>query len=74
MLRGNVQEAWLRSIVQPVRDSSGRVSYFTTHSSDLTRTIENSREHENLIEALQRSTAVIEFNLNGQVLTATSVF
>lgn len=74
LLRGNGQEAWLRSIVQPVRDSSGRVSYFTIHSSDLTRTIENSREHENLIEALQRSTAVIEFNLDGEVLTANERF
>jgi methyl-accepting chemotaxis protein len=74
LLRGNGQEAWLRSIVQPVRDSSGRVSYFTVHSSDLTRTIEHSREHENLIEALQRSTAVIEFNLDGEVLAANERF
>jgi methyl-accepting chemotaxis protein len=74
LLRGDGQEAWLRSIVQPVRDSSGRVIYFTVHSSDLTRTIENSREHENLIEALQRSTAVIEFNLDGEVLTANERF
>ncbi|SEJ47588.1 methyl-accepting chemotaxis sensory transducer with Pas/Pac sensor [Pseudomonas sp. NFR16] len=74
LLRGNGQEAWLRSILQPVHDSSGRVKYFTIHSSDLTRTIENSREHENLIEALQRSTAVIEFNLDGEVLTANQRF
>ena len=74
LLRGNGQEAWLRSIVQPVRDSGGRVKYFTIHASNLTRTIENSREHENLIEALQRSTAVIEFNLNGEVLTANERF
>jgi methyl-accepting chemotaxis protein len=74
LMRGNGQEAWLRSIVQPVRDTSGKVAYFTIHSSDLTRTIENSREHENLIEALQRSTAVIEFNLNGEVLAANERF
>ncbi|NBB11917.1 PAS domain S-box protein [Pseudomonas sp. SLFW] len=74
LLRGNGQEAWLRSIVQPVRDGSGKVAYFTIHSKDLTRTIENSREHENLIEALQRSTAVIEFNLNGEVLAANERF
>jgi len=74
LLRGNGQEAWLRSIVQPVRDSGGRVKYFTLHASDLTRTIENSREHENLIEALQRSTAVIEFSLDGAVLTANERF
>ena len=74
LLRGNGEEAWLRSILQPVRDSSGRIRFFSLHASDLTRTIETSREHENLIKALQRSTAVIEFNLNGEVLTANQRF
>nr|WP_196475291.1 methyl-accepting chemotaxis protein [Pseudomonas chaetocerotis] len=72
--RGNGEEAWLRSILQPLRDSQGRVQRFSIYASDLTRTIETSREHENLISALQRSTAVIEFNLNGEVLTANQRF
>ncbi|MFB4393570.1 PAS domain-containing methyl-accepting chemotaxis protein [Pseudomonas sp. LS_2] len=72
--RGNGEEAWLRSILQPVKDSNGRTRYFTMHSSDLTRTIETSREHESLIKALMRSTAVIEFNLDGQVLAANDRF
>ncbi|QRY82240.1 PAS domain S-box protein [Pseudomonas sp. PDNC002] len=74
LLRGDGEEAWLRSILQPVHDSAGVVQRFSIHASDLTRTIENSREHENLIEALQRSTAVIEFNLQGEVLTANERF
>ncbi|MGF6284751.1 methyl-accepting chemotaxis protein [Pseudomonas sp. BT76 TE3572] len=74
LLRGNGQEAWLRSIVQPVRSADGRIKYFSIYSSDLTRTIEASREHENLIGALVRSTAVIEFDLNGNVLTANERF
>ncbi len=72
--RGNGEEAWLRSILQPLRDSQGRVQRFSIYASDLTRTIETSREHENLISALQRSTAVIEFNMNGEVLTANQRF
>ncbi|ERH49357.1 chemotaxis protein [Ectopseudomonas chengduensis] len=72
--RGNGEEAWLRSILQPLRDSQGKVQRFSIYASDLTRTIETSREHENLISALQRSTAVIEFNLNGEVLTANQRF
>ena len=72
--RGNGEEAWLRSILQPLRDSQGEVRRFSIFASDLTRTIEASREHENLISALQRSTAVIEFNLNGEVLTANQRF
>ncbi|GLO15275.1 methyl-accepting chemotaxis protein [Pseudomonas putida] len=74
LLRGNGQEAWLRSILQPVKSSEGRIKYFTLHSSDLTRTIETSREHESLIKALMRSTAVIEFDLDGTILTANDRF
>jgi len=74
LLRGNGQEAWLRSIMQPILSSSGRVLSLSIISSDLTRTIETSREHENLMSALMRSTAVIEFNLDGEVLTANEHF
>ncbi|RON09198.1 chemotaxis protein [Pseudomonas brassicacearum] len=74
LLRGNGEEAWLRSIAQPIRSSDGRIKHFSIYSSDLTRTIEASREHENLIGALIRSTAVIEFDLNGNVLTANERF
>ncbi|MCE5979390.1 methyl-accepting chemotaxis protein [Pseudomonas sp. JR33AA] len=74
LLRGDGQEAWLRSILQPVKNSEGRIKYFTLHSSDLTRTIETSREHESLIKALMRSTAVIEFDLDGNILTANERF
>jgi methyl-accepting chemotaxis protein len=74
LMRGNGKEAWLRSIVQPVRSSDGRIKHFSIYSSDLTRTIEASREHENLITALIRSTAVIEFDLGGHVLTANERF
>ena len=74
LLRGDGQEAWLRSIVQPVRSADGRIKHFSIYSSDLTRTIEASREHENLIGALVRSTAVIEFDLAGNVLAANERF
>ena len=74
LLRGTGTEAWLRSIMQPVRSGDGRIKNFSIYSSDLTRTIEASREHENLISALVRSTAVIEFDLNGNVLMANERF
>ena len=74
LLRGNGEEAWLRSISQPVRGPDGRVKHVSIYASDLTRTIENSREHENLIGALVRSTAVIEFDLGGHVLMANERF
>ncbi|MDH1262067.1 PAS domain-containing methyl-accepting chemotaxis protein [Pseudomonas sp. GD03944] len=74
MLRADGEEAWLRSIWQPLKNSKGQVTGFTLCANDLTRTIETSKEHEGLINALLRSTAVIEFNLKGEVLTANDRF
>lgn len=74
VIRPPHKEAWLRAIVQPVKDTNNRVRYISVYASDLTCTIETAREHENTIAALQRSTAVIEFNLEGLVLTANDRF
>jgi methyl-accepting chemotaxis protein len=74
LLRGNGEEAWLRAIWQPVLNAQDKLAYFTLCATDLTRTITSSREHEGLIEALLRSTAVIDFNLTGEVLTANQRF
>ncbi len=72
--RGNGEEAWLRSILQPIRNSQNQLQSFSIYASDLTRTIETSLEHEYLVKALQRSTAVIEFNLDGEIDTANQRF
>jgi methyl-accepting chemotaxis protein len=74
LLRGNGQEAWLRAVVQPIKTSTGVVRRYSMYCNDLTRTIERSREDESLIKALLRSTAVIEFNLDGEVITANARF
>ncbi len=74
LIRGDGQEAWLRAILQPVNNGHGELQYFTLCANDLTSTIETAKEHEGLIKALVRSTAVIEFNLAGEVLTANERF
>jgi len=74
LLQADGQEAWLRSIWQPITGSDGRLHHFTLCATNLTRTIETSREHESVINALLRSTAVIEFDLGGHVITANQRF
>jgi methyl-accepting chemotaxis protein len=74
LLRKDGGETWLRVIMHPVRATDGTLLKFSCYASDLTNTIENSRAHENFIQALLRSTAVIEFDLNGHVLTANDLF
>lgn len=74
LLRKDGREAWLRILLHPIRTAEGKLSSFVIYASDLTRTIETSREQEGMIKALQRSTAVIEFDLQGHVLVANDRF
>ncbi|GGP22661.1 methyl-accepting chemotaxis protein [Silvimonas iriomotensis] len=74
LLRANGEEAWLRVILQPIFTGKKVLQRYSIYANDLTRTIEASCEHENLIKALQRSTAVIEFTLDGIVITANAHF
>ncbi len=62
------RELWLRSIVQPI---NGDIAIF---SSELTRTISHSREKEDMLAALRRSSAMIEFTLDGIILNANDNF
>jgi len=74
MLKANGTEAWLRSIWQPLKSADGSLHHFTLCANNLTRTIATSREHESIISALKRSTAVIEFDLDGTVIIANDQF
>jgi len=65
---------WLRAMVVPLMGHSDRVDGVEIYADNLTRTIEASRENEALVNALLRSTAVIEFSLDGHVLTANQNF
>ncbi|GLX12394.1 chemotaxis protein [Pseudomonas straminea] len=68
------RHVWLRSVVVPMNDVQTGKQQLVIHSSNLTRTIEASLENESLVKALMRSTAVIEFNLDGTVITANDLF
>ena len=60
--------------MQPIRDSNGNVFSIDLFANNLTRTINSSRLNENMIKAIKRSTAVIEFTIDGFVLDANENF
>ncbi len=68
------QEFWLRAALCPVKTSTGKLDHFEIYANNLTRTIETSQQHDALIKAMQRSTAVIEFDMKGHVLSANDLF
>lgn len=47
---------------------------FSVYATELTRTISASREHEDMLKAINRSMAVIEFSLDGTILRANDNF
>ncbi len=65
---------WIRALWQPVLDEQGRLMTLQCYGSDITQIVETAAENSAFIQALLRSTAVIEFNLSGQVLTANDQF
>ncbi|UXI02022.1 PAS domain-containing methyl-accepting chemotaxis protein [Photobacterium sp. TY1-4] len=72
--KNNGDVAWLRAILQPIVESDAIIRHIHIYASELTRTITTSREQEDLIKALHRSTAVIEFNLDGTIVDANENF
>ncbi|PPC75136.1 chemotaxis protein [Pokkaliibacter plantistimulans] len=68
------EQFWLRVIIHPVARRQGDLDFFVVFANNLTRTIEASQQYENLIKALQRSTALIEFDMQGNVLDANQLF
>ena len=67
------KEAWYRSIVQPKKQADN-TTIMAFYSAELTRTISQSKEVEDILVALNRSSAVIEFSLDGIILNANDNF
>jgi methyl-accepting chemotaxis protein len=73
-LRVDGRLAWLRAIWYPIMGEDGKLSHIRCFATDITDAIELSTENAGFIQALLRSTAVIEFDLKGHVLTANDQF
>lgn len=67
-------EAWLDTVSIPVRDHEGKLEGFIQYFQDVTKHVERASEQDSFIQALLRSSAVIEFSLDGKVLTANDRF
>lgn len=73
-LRADGSLAWLNVQWLPVRGADGKLLYVQGYGRDITKKIEDAKESESFIDALIRSTAVIQFNLDGTVITANKQF
>jgi len=68
------KEIWLRASYNPVLDKNGKPIKVIKIATDITASKMRIAEFEGKIKAIDRSQAVIEFNLDGTVLTANENF
>lgn len=70
----NSRPIWLEANYVPVQDRNGRVVKIVKLASDITDRILDAQEQRAMTNAINRSMAVIAFNLSGQVLRANDNF
>ncbi|WP_328284243.1 methyl-accepting chemotaxis protein [Pseudoalteromonas sp. SMS1] len=68
------KQLWLEASYNPVLDKNGKLLKIVKFASDVTERELKAVSQQNLINALYRSMAVIEFDVSGTVLTANDNF
>jgi methyl-accepting chemotaxis protein len=68
------REVWIQASYNPIVDSSGKAVKVVKFASDITSQKIRSMEDAGKIAAIGRAQAVIEFNLDGTIITANDNF
>ncbi len=68
------RDVWLQAAYSPVLDPDGRPWKVIKYALDITAEKKRTAEFEGKVAAIDRSQAVIEFGLDGTVLTANDNF
>ena len=68
------KEVWINASYNPIFDSSGKPFKVVKFATDVTATKLKNAETESKLAALNKSQAVIEFSLDGTILTANDNF
>ena len=68
------REVWIQASYNPISDRSGRLYKVVKFATDITREKLRNADFEGQIDAIGKSQAVIEFNLDGTIRTANTNF
>ena len=68
------REIWVQATVNPILDGAGKPYKAITYASDVTAQVATAIESKGQLAALNRVQAVIEFALDGTILTANENF
>ncbi|MCK3826446.1 PAS domain-containing methyl-accepting chemotaxis protein [Pseudomonas sp. W2Aug9] len=65
---------WLEASYNPVRDEAGHVTKVVKYAMDVTPRLQAESEANAKLQAIDRAMAMIEFNLDGTIITANANF
>lgn len=68
------REIWIQASYNPIFDSKGRPAKIVKFATDITQQKSHNMDHEGQIQAIHKSQAVIEFNMDGTIITANPNF
>ena len=68
------REVWLQASYNPIIDASGKTRSILKLATDITAEKQRAANHESMLSAISRSTAMVEFAMNGTILTANDIF
>ncbi|MDZ4365474.1 MAG: PAS domain-containing methyl-accepting chemotaxis protein [Afipia sp.] len=68
------RQVWIQASYNPLMDRSGKPYKVVKFASDITEQKLKSADYEGQIAAIKKSQAVIEFNLDGTIITANENF
>jgi len=68
------EELWIQAVYAPVKDEMGRVQKIIKIATDITQTKLRAADFEGQLQAVSKAQAVIEFSLDGRVLSANENF
>ncbi|MFC7047611.1 methyl-accepting chemotaxis protein [Emcibacter nanhaiensis] len=68
------KELWLRATYVPVENSAGRVTKVVKYATDITELQNGNIDAAGKLKALDRAQAIIEFELDGTIITANENF
>jgi methyl-accepting chemotaxis protein len=68
------REIWVQASVNPIKDAAGKPCKAITYAWDVTAQVEAAAESKGQVAAISRVQAVIEFTLDGTILTANENF
>ena len=68
------REVWLEASYMPIVNADGQVTRVIKVASDITERVNKEHENQNIVNALRRSMALVEFSPDGRVIHANQNF